>query len=69
MTSDSLDIRCNLNGKNVDCSNPSIPGTILRPSCKTTHSLPNGQIETPIELLCLSDGKWSGQLYRCTPCN
>lgn len=69
MTSDSLDIKCTFNGENADCSIPTIPGTKLRPKCKVTHSLRNGQIETPIELLCQSNGKWSGSLYTCVPCN
>ncbi|VVC40317.1 Hypothetical protein CINCED_3A018266 [Cinara cedri] len=67
MTSDSLDIQCSYNGEPVDCSKSSINGTKLRPSCKSTHSLPNGQIETPVELYCQSNGKWSGQLYTCVP--
>lgn len=69
MTSDSLDLKCIYKGEFFDCANPSRPGTKLRPSCKVTHSLPNGQIETPIELNCLPDGNWSGQLYTCVPCN
>lgn len=69
MVSDSLDIKCIHNGENVDCSKPSIPGTKLKPKCKVTHSLQNGQVETPIELICLPDGKWSGGLYNCVPCN
>jgi len=67
MMSDSLDIKCTLNGQTVDCSKPSIPGTKLRPKCKITHSLPNGQIETTIDLICYPDGNWSGRLYICIP--
>jgi len=67
--SESLDIECIFNEKKDDCSNPSIPGTILTPKCKVTHIVPNGQIETPIKLRCQQDGKWSDQLYTCVPCN
>ncbi|CAH1709698.1 unnamed protein product [Aphis gossypii] len=67
LISDSLDITCNLNGENTNCSSPSIPNTIAKPSCKPTHTVPNGQVETPIDLLCQSNGKWNNQLYRCIP--
>ncbi|VVC38140.1 Hypothetical protein CINCED_3A020844, partial [Cinara cedri] len=67
MTSDSLDIQCSYNGEPVDCAKPSINGTKLRPSCKSTHSLPNGQLETPVVLYCRPNGKWSGELYKCIP--
>ncbi|CAI6362231.1 unnamed protein product [Macrosiphum euphorbiae] len=67
MFSDSLDIECIFHDKKDDCSNPSIPGTILTPKCKVTHTVPNGQIETPIKLRCQQDGKWSDQLYTCIP--
>lgn len=69
MKSDSLVLRCTLNGQYVNCSKPSIPGTKLEPSCKVTHILPNGQAESSIELSCLSDGKWSGYLHECVPSN
>jgi len=69
MISDSLDLECVFNGKRENCSNPSIPGTILTPNCKVTHTVPNGQIETPIKLRCQQDGNWSDRLYTCIPCN
>lgn len=69
MISDSLVLRCSLNGQYVNCSKPSIPGTKLEPSCKITHILPNGQAESSIELLCLPDGKWSSYLQECVPSN
>lgn len=69
LKSDSLDLKCNLDGKYVDCSLPSIPGTTLIPSCKVTHSIPNGGVESPVVLLCLPDGQWRGDLYTCTPSN
>jgi hypothetical protein len=69
LLSDSLDIKCTLNGKFTNCSNPSTPETIAVPSCKPTHTLPNGQEETPIELICQSDGIWDNQLYKCNPSN
>lgn len=69
LISDSLDITCTINGKYTDCSSPSIPNTIATPLCKPTHTVPNGQEETPIDLLCQSNGKWNNQLYRCIPCN
>jgi len=69
MISDSLDMECVFNGKRENCSNPSIPGTILTPKCKVTHTVPNGQIETPIKLRCQQDGNWSDRLYTCIPCN
>lgn len=67
LTSDSLDLKCTLDGKIVDCSMPSTPGTTLTPSCKVTHSIPNGGVESPVELLCLPNGEWRGALYTCTP--
>ncbi|XP_060870478.1 modular serine protease-like isoform X1 [Metopolophium dirhodum] len=65
--SESLDVECIFNGIKDDCSNPSIPGTVLTPKCKVTHTIPNGQIETPIKLRCQQDGKWSDRLYTCIP--
>jgi hypothetical protein len=67
LTSDGLDMKCALDGKTVDCSIPSIPGTTLTPSCKVTHGIPNGGVESPVELLCLPNGEWRGALYTCTP--
>ncbi|KAL4123142.1 hypothetical protein QTP88_015367 [Uroleucon formosanum] len=67
LISDSLDIKCTLNGRYANCSNPSIPDTIASPSCKLTHSLPNGQEETPLDIHCQSNGIWSNRLYRCEP--
>lgn len=69
LISDSLDIKCTLNGKYANCSNLSIPDTIATPTCKPTHTVPNGQDETPVELHCQSNGLWNNQLYRCIPCN
>lgn len=70
LASDSLDFKCTLNGKTVECSKPSTPGTTLTTSCKVTHGIPNGYVESPVELVCGSDGKWEGgQLYQCTPSN
>lgn len=68
MVSDILDIKCSLNGNNVDCSMPSEPGTILTQSCKVenAHNSPS----EPNELLCFKNAKWSGQLLTtCTPRN
>ncbi|XP_060869935.1 uncharacterized protein LOC132944543 isoform X2 [Metopolophium dirhodum] len=65
--SDSLDIKCTYNGKKTNCSNLSIPDTIAIPKCKDTYSLPNGKIETPIELHCQSNGLWDKELYICEP--
>ncbi|XP_060870975.1 modular serine protease-like isoform X2 [Metopolophium dirhodum] len=67
LISDSLDIKCTLNGKYANCSNLSIPDTVATPSCKPTHTVPNGQDETPLELHCQSNGLWNNQLYRCIP--
>jgi len=69
LLSDSLDIKCTLNGKNANCSNPSIPNTLAIQSCKSTHILRNRQEGTSIELRCQFNGTWNNQLYRCTPCN
>jgi len=69
LISDSLNINCTLNGNYANCSNPSIYGTKATPFCKPTHKIPNGQEETPIELLCQSNGMWNNQLYRCIPRN
>lgn len=70
LISDSLELKCTMNGELVDCSKPSIPGTKMKPKCKPTHSLPDGQIETPIMLQCRNNGTWvGGQLYTCVPCN
>jgi hypothetical protein len=69
LISDSLDIKCSLNGNYADCSKLSVYDTKAIPSCKSTHILPNGLEETPIELRCQSNGMWNNQLYRCIPCN
>jgi len=74
VVSDVLDIKCSLNGNNVDCSKPSEPGTILTQSCKVenVHNSPReqGLMNAPNELLCLRNAKWSGQLLTtCTPRN
>ncbi|CAH1715671.1 unnamed protein product [Aphis gossypii] len=71
MVSDKLDIKCSLNGNNVNCSMPSEPGTILTQSCKVINSnnLSRGQevMSTPNELLCLQNAQWNGQLLaNCT---
>jgi len=70
LLSDSLNIKCSYNDKYANCPNQSIPGTIATPSCKPNYVLPSGQIETPIEIYCQSNGTWDKQLlYRCHPCN
>ncbi|XP_026811097.1 modular serine protease-like [Rhopalosiphum maidis] len=71
MVSDILDIKCSLNGYNVNCSTPSEPGTILTQSCKVmnSHHLSKGQeiTDTSKELLCLKNAEWNGQLLTtCT---
>ncbi|XP_026810548.1 uncharacterized protein LOC113552077 isoform X1 [Rhopalosiphum maidis] len=63
LESDSLDIKCTLNGKNTNCSNPSLPKTIAKPLCKPTYIVPKGQEATPNELLCQSNGMWNNNLY------
>ncbi|VVC40545.1 Hypothetical protein CINCED_3A012307 [Cinara cedri] len=63
----SLNITCTFNNENFDCSTPAIPGTRLKPKCNYLHSLPNGIKEPEIELRCLSNGEWDGQLYECLP--
>ncbi|VVC24913.1 Peptidase S1, PA clan,Serine proteases, trypsin domain,Sushi/SCR/CCP domain [Cinara cedri] len=65
MISDSLDLKCIYNGREVNCEHPAINGTVLKPKCKATHSLRGGQIETPMVSICLSNGDWSQQLYSC----
>ncbi|XP_016661869.1 uncharacterized protein LOC100160377 isoform X2 [Acyrthosiphon pisum] len=67
LESDSLDIKCSHNGQYANCSNLLIPDTIATLSCKSTYNAPNGQDETPLELLCQSNGMWNKQLYRCNP--
>ncbi|XP_029342388.1 uncharacterized protein LOC115033024 isoform X1 [Acyrthosiphon pisum] len=67
LESNSLDVICSHKGKYVNCSSPSIPDTIATPSCKPTYTAPNGQDETPLELLCQSNGTWNNQLYKCNP--
>lgn len=69
MTSETLDLKCYLNSKSVDCSNSSVPGTKLKSSCKLNHSLPNRQLKNSTELLCLPSGNWNGQLYNCVSSN
>jgi len=69
LLSDSLDIKCTLNGKHADCSKPSIPDTIASPSCKSTYSAPNGQQDTALKLLCQPNGMWNKELQTCKPCN
>ncbi|XP_016661871.1 limulus clotting factor C isoform X2 [Acyrthosiphon pisum] len=67
LVSDSLDIKCAHNGQYANCSNVLIPGTIATPSCKIAYTALNGQEETPLELICQSNGTWNKQLYRCNP--
>ncbi|XP_016659042.1 uncharacterized protein LOC100166859 isoform X3 [Acyrthosiphon pisum] len=67
LESDSLDIKCSHNGKYANCSNLSIPDTIARLSCKSTHSAPNGKDESPLQLICQSNGMWNKPLYTCNP--
>ncbi|CAI6344248.1 unnamed protein product [Macrosiphum euphorbiae] len=67
LDSNSLDIKCSHNGKYTNCSNVSIPDTIATPSCKPTYTTPNGQDNTPHELICQSNGTWNKQLYKCDP--
>jgi len=69
LESDSLDIKCSYNDQYANCSNLLIPDTIATLSCKPTYTAPNGQDETPLELLCQSNGMWNKQLYRCNPSN
>jgi len=70
VTLDSLEITCTLNGEPADCKKSSVPGTKLKPKCKPHHALPNGQLETPIQLQCRNDGKWfGGKLYTCVQKN
>jgi len=67
---DSLEITCTLNGEPADCKKSSVPGTKLKPKCKPNHVLPNGRLETPIQLQCRNDGKWfGGKLYVCVQRN
>ncbi|KAE9523065.1 hypothetical protein AGLY_016537 [Aphis glycines] len=67
LLSDSLDIKCTLNGKFANCSNLSIPDTIAIPSCKPTYIAPIGIEDTPFELHCQSNGMWDNKLYECNP--
>ncbi|CAI6346657.1 unnamed protein product [Macrosiphum euphorbiae] len=68
LDSNSLDIKCSHNGKYTgNCSNLSIPDTIATPSCKSTYTTSNGQDNTPLELICQSNGTWNKQLYKCDP--
>ncbi|XP_060840495.1 uncharacterized protein LOC132921475 [Rhopalosiphum padi] len=67
LLSESLDIKCSLNGKFTNCSNPSITDTIAIPSCKPTYITPIGLEDTPFELICQSNGMWSNKLYKCKP--
>jgi len=69
LESDRLDIKCSHNGEYSNCSNSLIPNTTATISCKPRYTAPNGQDDTPFELLCQSDGTWNKQLYRCNPCN
>jgi hypothetical protein len=43
LLSDTLDIKCSLNGDYVNCSNPPIPETIAMQSCKESHTLPTNE--------------------------
>lgn len=69
LVSSDLQFECNSDGVSVNCSIPMKNGTRAVPKCKPTHQLPNGIELTPTVLICLSDGKWDGQLFKCVPCN
>ncbi|VVC38889.1 Hypothetical protein CINCED_3A014439 [Cinara cedri] len=65
LKSDSLDLICTFNGREVDCADQAINGTTVKPKCKVTHSLQGGQLETPMVSICLPNGSWSQKLYSC----
>lgn len=71
--SDNLDFSCIYNGKYTDCINqPSVPGTILTPRCKSAYYFLNelGIQEPQIQLQCDDNGTWiGGELYTCQPSN
>lgn len=67
LVSNDLQFECNSDGVSVNCSTPMKNGTRAVPKCKPTHQLPNGIELTPTVLICLSDGKWDGQLFKCVP--
>ncbi|XP_060872105.1 uncharacterized protein LOC132946240 [Metopolophium dirhodum] len=67
LESDSLYIECFHNGKYANCTNPSKPETIAKPSCKPLYTAPNGLEKEPLELLCMPNGAWNKGLYRCNP--
>ncbi|XP_060872108.1 uncharacterized protein LOC132946242 [Metopolophium dirhodum] len=67
LESDSLDIECTHNGMYANCTNPSKPETIAKPSCKPLYTAPNGLEKEPLELLCMPNGTWNKELYRCNP--
>jgi len=69
LLSDGLNIKCSYNGKYANCSNLSIPDTIATSSWKSAYALSNGQKETPLELVCQSNGIWNNRLYRRNSCN
>jgi len=51
LISDSLNIKCTLNGNYANCSNLSIPETIAMQSCKESHTLPINEKEDTINLI------------------
>jgi len=69
LLSDSLDIKCTLNDKNVNCSNLSISNTKATLSCKPAYSALNENEDTPHEIYCQSNGIWNKKLYTCKPSN
>lgn len=69
LDSSHLQFECSTNGAVVDCLKEMVNGTRATVNCRPTHHLPNGIEPTPTILICLPDGKWDGQLFKCVPCN
>ncbi|CAH1400751.1 unnamed protein product [Nezara viridula] len=66
LSSNSLDLQCFYNGKEVDCGKPMIQGTKVRTACKDTYDIRDASASF-ITTECTSDGTWAKELYKCEP--
>ena len=55
---------CELNGITVPCEQNQVPGTRVEVHCRIGYNIQK-MPEVPNQFICLNDGKWNHQTYRC----
>lgn len=58
----TLEAKCERDGKKVPCDGNLWPGTKAQVVCKTGYKLPN---EEPASVTCLENGQWDNKIIRC----